>query len=200
MTNRTNISELRLYLEHQADRVEAVLAAHRAPGRVTGGTISPQLVRFDVIPAPHIRIAQIESLQQDLALALHVPQLNVTRDRGQIVLEFTRPNAQPMVFRDMIDNLAPLPVGTMLLGLSADGMPLLARLGAPEVAHVLISGTTGAGKSVLMRTMALSLAQANRPDVVGMLAIDPKNRAFPGARWPHYRACQRGGLLYPRGS
>ena len=50
---------LRGYLESQADRVESVLSAHRAPGRVTGGTVGPRLIKFFLSPAPHIRYSAI---------------------------------------------------------------------------------------------------------------------------------------------
>jgi S-DNA-T family DNA segregation ATPase FtsK/SpoIIIE len=80
----------------------------------------------------------------------------------------------------------PIPVSTALLGLTADGVPLLARLSSPEVAHVLIAGTTGSGKSALLRTIAMSLALAHRSDVLRTLCIDPKRRTFQTlSRLPH---------------
>ena len=74
---------LRHYLEYQADRVEAVLAAHRAPGRVTGGTVGPRVIRFSLNPAPHVRIAAIKRLHDDLALALRVPELSIRRGKAK---------------------------------------------------------------------------------------------------------------------
>ena len=60
-------------LNLQADRLEAVLTAHRAPGRITGGTVGPRHIRFFLNPAPHIRFATIKRLAEDMALALRVP-------------------------------------------------------------------------------------------------------------------------------
>lgn len=177
---------LRPYLESQADRVEGLLAVHRAPGRVTGGTVGPRLVRFEIAPAPHTRLAQIQALADDLALALWVPEVRISKHLGLIVLEFGRPDPQPVKWQQLLDDVGPLPIGTMLLGLTGEGRPLLARLGAPETAHVLVSGTTGAGKSVLLRTMAASLALTHQASVLGMLAIDLKNRTFPEQpQWSH---------------
>jgi S-DNA-T family DNA segregation ATPase FtsK/SpoIIIE len=53
------------------------------------------------------------------------------------------------------------------------GIPLLLRLPSPEVAHVLVAGTTGSGKTALVRSMALSLAMHNRLGEVQMVFIDP---------------------------
>ncbi len=58
---------------------------------------------------------------------------------------------------------------------------MLARLPSPDVAHILISGTTGCGKSVLLRTIAASLLLGNTPEVVRLLLIDPKGRTFPAS-------------------
>ncbi|MBN2006126.1 MAG: DNA translocase FtsK [Anaerolineae bacterium] len=168
----------RPYLEYQADRVEAVLAAHHAPGRVTGGTIGPRLIRFFLNPAPHTRFSSIKHLADDLALAMQISSLNIDRSKEGIVLEFSNPNPKPVTLLTLLPEVMPLPASTLVLGLIDDGTPLLARLSSPLVAHVLISGTTGSGKSALLRTMAGSLVLGHRPDVVRILCLDPKSRTF----------------------
>ena len=70
---------LRQYLETRADQVEAVLLAHHAPGRITGGTVGPRLIRLFLVPAPEVRLATIYALQEDLALALKVSSLRISR-------------------------------------------------------------------------------------------------------------------------
>lgn len=170
---------LRPYLEFRADVVESILAAHRVPGRVTGGTAGPRLIRFFVQPAPHVRFAGIQHLADDLALGLQVPQVRVSRGIEGVILEFANPNPRPVTLRDLLQSLPPLPLATALLGLSEHNAPLLARLPAPDVAHILIAGTTGCGKSVLLRTIAASLLLSNAPNVVGLVLIDPKGRTFP---------------------
>ncbi|HEY4691258.1 MAG TPA: FtsK/SpoIIIE domain-containing protein [Anaerolineae bacterium] len=79
-----------------------------------------------------------------------------------------------------------MPLGTAVLGLADDGAPLLLRLPSPDVAHVLVAGTTGSGKTALVQTILLSLALAHRRSQLQMLLIDPKGRAFqPLAGLPH---------------
>jgi DNA segregation ATPase FtsK/SpoIIIE, S-DNA-T family len=170
--------KLRPYLEYQADRVEAVLAAHRAPGRITGGTVGPRLVRFFLDPAPHTRFTAIKRLADDLALAMRVSNLSVDRNEQGVVLSFANPNPKPVELLALLDEVQPIPSATALLGLTDAGVPLLARLSAPEVAHVLVAGTTGSGKSVLLRAMATSLLLTNPPETLRLLCIDPKGRTF----------------------
>ena len=169
---------LRIYLEAQSDRIESVLAAHKAPGRVTGGTVGPRLIRFFLDPAPHIRFSSIRSLADDLALALRVPAIRVGRGNEGVVLEFPNPEPRPVTLLNLLPGVGSLPEATALLGLTDEGVPLLARLSSPEVAHILIAGTTGSGKSVLLKTIALSLILTHRPDALRIMCLDPKGRVF----------------------
>jgi S-DNA-T family DNA segregation ATPase FtsK/SpoIIIE len=169
---------MRPYLEYQADRVEAVLAAHRAPGHITGGTVGPRLIRFFLNPAPHTRFNAVKSLADDLALAMQAPNLTIQRGKEGIVLEFSNPNPTLVKLTTLLPEVMPLPSATALLGQTDAGMPLLARLSSPEVAHILVAGTTGSGKSALMRTIALSLAVGHRADTLRLMCLDPKGRTF----------------------
>lgn len=171
---------LRHYLETQADQVEAVLMAHRTPGRITGGTVGPRLIRFFLDPAPQTRFSSIRALAEDMAVSLKVTSLRIDRSHEGIVLEFPNPEPRPVTLIGLWPEVFPLPPVTALLGLTDDGAPLLARLASPEVAHVLVAGTTGSGKTALLRTMAVSLALANSPEELRILCLDPKGRAFRG--------------------
>ncbi len=169
---------IRPYLEHQADRVEAALEIHRAPGRVVGGVVSPRYIRFFLDPAPHVRFASIRALTDDLALALRVPSLRIERGEEGIVLEFPHPHPQPVKLLSLLPKVMPIPRYAALLGMTDDGLPLLARLSSPLVSHILIAGTTGSGKSVLLRAIAASLLLTHSPDTLQMFCLDPKGRAF----------------------
>lgn len=178
--------QLQPYLNSQADRLEAVLTAHRAPGRITGGTVGPRHIRFFLNPAPHIRYTTIKRLADDLALALRVSHLSVDRSTEGIVLAFNNPNPQKVKLQSLIDQVVPVPASTVVLGLADDGVPLLARLASPDVAHILVAGTTGSGKSVLLQCIASSLIQTHSPAVIRLLCIDPKGHTFSSlANAPH---------------
>ena len=165
-------------LDYQADQIERVLASHGAPGRVYGGAVSPRLVEFHLAPAQGVKLARIEGLAEELALSLGVASLRVQRRGAVVSIEVPKDKPPLVKLLGMLAGLPPLPPVSALLGQDAEGVPIVLRLPSPEVAHVLISGTTGSGKTELAKTMILSLAMCNRPETVRLLLIDPKGRGY----------------------
>ena len=200
--------KMRKKLEFQADRIEAVLAVHKLPARVTGGTVTPRWVRFQVLPAVGARISKIKGLHEELAAALDAPTCRVSRRGAAVAVEVPRDDPQPVrlmpLYRQLTaedtatDQQSPVPPVTAILGLAEDGAPLLIRLPSPDVAHILVAGTTGSGKTVLLQAMILSLAMTNpapnfkfqipNPKLqapnskletgLALVLIDPKGSAF----------------------
>jgi S-DNA-T family DNA segregation ATPase FtsK/SpoIIIE len=176
------------YLEFQSDQIERVLASHRLPVRVSGGAVTPRWIRYHFTPAPRARIASVRHLTEDLALALGAPDVRLGRDGTTLTLDVARPEAgvSTVRLRQLLRNLPTLPPFTAVLGLAQDGRPLLLRLSSPDIAHVLIAGTTGAGKTELMRTLLLSLAHSQRRSQLQLALMDPKGRGLrPLASLPH---------------
>jgi S-DNA-T family DNA segregation ATPase FtsK/SpoIIIE len=173
---------MRKKLEFQSDRIEAVLTVHKVPARVTGGTVTPRWVRFQVLPAVGAKISKIKGLSEELAAALDAPSCRVSRRGAAVAVEVPRDDPQPVrllpLCRQLDDDEGGIPPVTAVLGLAEDGAPLLIRLPSPDVAHVLVAGTTGSGKTVLLQTMILSLAMDNRPRHLSLVLIDPKGHAF----------------------
>jgi len=185
------MSTSRRELELESDRIELVLSSHKAPARVTGGIVTPRAVQFHLAPACGTRINKVRGLADELALALGVSSVRVFRQGSSVHLEIPRDDARPVRLLSLMPRLAspgadPLPPGTAVLGLCDDGAPLLLRLPSPDVAHVLISGTTGSGKTALCRAIVLSLAATHRRSQMQFVLIDPKRQAFaPLAHLPH---------------
>jgi len=185
------MSTSRRELELESDRIELVLSSHKAPARVTGGIVTPRAVQFHLAPAWGTRINKVQALADELALALGVSSVRVFRQGSSVHLEIPRDDARPVRLLSLMPRLAspgadPLPPGTAVLGLCDDGAPLLLRLPSPDVAHVLISGTTGSGKTALCRTIVLSLAATHRRSQMQFVLMDPKRQAFaPFANLPH---------------
>ena len=181
-------------LDFQADRIEAVLAQHKVSARVTGGLVSPRWIQFQLLPALGARVSKIKGLAEELALALGSETCRVSRRQGTLAVEIPRTDPQPVRLLPLQRRLTAsagrrgqaLPFGSALLGLAEDGAPLLVRLPSPQVAHLLIAGTTGSGKSALLQTLITSLALSHRRSQLGFVLIDPKRRAFgPLAGLPH---------------
>jgi S-DNA-T family DNA segregation ATPase FtsK/SpoIIIE len=169
---------MRRLLEFQADQIEAVLASHKAPVRVTGGRVLPRLLQFDLAPAQGVSVRKVQQHSEEVALALGVSSARVARQGGHLFLQVPHPSPKPVRLLELQRRVTRIPPDTAVLGIDESGAPLLLRLPSPEVAHVLIAGTTGSGKTVLLRSIVLSLAMNNRPHKLQMVLMDPKAHSF----------------------
>ncbi len=131
-------------------------------------------------PIPGVKISRVESLSREIAVALGAPSARVTTQGNAVRIEVPRSDPQPLKLFPLCARIPPtrIPFGTAVLGLADDGAPLLIRLPSPEVAHVLVAGTTGSGKTALMQTIIMSLALLNHRRQMQFVLIDPKGRAF----------------------
>ena len=161
---------MRKKLEFQANRIESALALHQVDARVTGGTVTPRWVRFQVLPAESAKIGKIKGLSEEMAAALEASSCRVSRRGAAVAIEVPRDDPRPVRLLPLYDQLTDhpsdqpsIPPTTAILGLAEDGAPLLIRLPSPDVAHVLVAGASGAGKTTLLQTMILSLAMSNPP-------------------------------------
>ncbi len=177
---------MRQKLEMQADRIESVLASHRIPARVWGGTVTPRTVRFQLTTAIGTKVSKVAGLAEELAMALGATAVRIYRNGGVIAVEVPRTDPEPVMLLDLMRKLPPVPPFTGVLGVDEDGVPILVRLNSPDVAHILVVGRTGSGKTVLLRALLFSLAAYNPPHKLQMVLIDPKGRAFGGLKaLPH---------------
>ncbi len=178
------MNQQRLYL--QADRIEWVLFTHKAPARVTGGRVTPHTVQFHLAPAPTTKINQVERLSEEIALALGAPNARVSRNNGQLSIEVPRVQRQGLRLLDLARQVRANPQlaryitnpGTALLGMDTDGVPVLLRLGAPDVPHILIAGTTGSGKTEAARSILASMMAFQKVRDLQCIIVDPKGSAF----------------------
>jgi len=176
----------RAWLEYSADRIEAVLRQHRAPGTVLGGIITPRYIQFRVQPHPGVKVGKVVSLTEEIALALSCEQVRITRSGASIHVEMPRADAAPIQLLPLCASIDLVPSFAAVLGVEESGQPLLLSLPAPDVVHTLVVGTTGSGKTALVRAMLASLARHNEPSQLRFILIDPKRRGFAAlAHLPH---------------
>ena len=185
-------------LNFQADKIELVLSAHKAPARVWGGRLTPRTIQFHLAPAANTKLTKLEALTEEVALALGASSARLTRTNGTLSLEVPRTDSRLVSLAELTARLekdeglrrALGSPGTAILGLDAEGVPLLLRLGSPDVAHCLIAGTTGSGKTELARTLVASLVMHQRPRDLLLALFDPKHHGLAlFAQAPH--------LLFP---
>ena len=173
-------------LNMQADRIEQLLAQHKIPGRVNGGTVTPRFVQFKLATELGTKVSKVSSLAEEIAMALGTREARIYREGGEINVEIPRDSPEPVRLLPLCKRLTVVPPAAAVLGMDEQGFPLLLRLTAPDVAHVLIAGTTGSGKTALARTLLTSLAMHNRQGQLQLILIDPKGRGFgPLADLPH---------------
>ena len=176
---------MRQILEYQADQIEYVLHAHNIAGRVRGGIVTPGWVRFDTVLPATTTPEKVVRLQGAIGHRLGCECLITTRD-GHLVIEVARRERANVTLSQIIDKLPQAPPLSALLGIGLrDGRPLLLRIASPDVAHILVSGTTGCGKTALMRAVVASLAWHNETGI-HLYIIDPTGRGYNDLAWlPH---------------
>ncbi len=163
-----------------AERIEAVLRERNAAASVVGGRVLPGFVEMLLRPEGGTKVSQVKALQADIALAVGNSNIRIAQSGSHLAIQIGRESRQPVRLAALISQLDKLPPYTAVLGLSEDGAPLLARLSAPDVSHVLIAGATGSGKTCLAQSVLISLCQAHRPHELGVIVIDPKRRDHDG--------------------
>lgn len=145
---------------------------------VTAVNPGPVITRFEVQPAPGVKVSRITNLAKDLARSLAVVSVRVVEViPGKTVIGIEIPNEKreiiqlSQVLSSSEFDRAGSPV-SMALGHDIVGKPVIVDLA--KMPHLLVAGTTGSGKSVGINAMILSLLFKSTPEQVRMIMIDPK--------------------------
>ena len=165
-------------LEHMSRLLEEKLADFGVSVEVVEVNPGPVITRFEIKPAPGVKVSKISNLAKDLARSLAVLSVRVVEViPGKSVVGIEIPNEQ----RDMVrlsevlgarvftESASPL---TLALGNDIGGNPMVANLA--KMPHLLVAGTTGSGKSVGVNAMILSMLLKSTPDEVRFIMVDPK--------------------------
>jgi len=158
--------------DQQADQIESALTRLSLPARVNGGVIRENHVRYHLTPAIGTPPLEVVELAEDVAQEIGVRDVRVLREAGGLAIEVPLERAAGLRLLPLIHALPRLQPLSAVVGMSRGGRPLLLELGRTTFWHVLIQAPAGAGKSELLRTLAMSLALSSRPAQLGFLAID----------------------------
>ncbi|MFT5811523.1 MAG: S-DNA-T family DNA segregation ATPase FtsK/SpoIIIE [Rubritalea sp.] len=138
----------------------------------------PVITRFEILPAPGVKVSQISGLAKDLARSLSVVGVRVVEiipGKSVMGLEIPNEDRELVVLSEILrsktfdESTSPL---TLALGKDISGKAVVADLA--KMPHLLVAGTTGSGKSVGINTMLLSLLYKATPKEVRLILIDPK--------------------------
>ena len=138
----------------------------------------PVITRFEILPAPGVKVSQISNLAKDLARSLSVMGVRVVEvipGKSVMGLEIPNENRELVVLSEILrsktfdESTSPL---TLALGKDISGKAVVADLA--KMPHLLVAGTTGSGKSVGINAMLLSMLYKATPQEVRMILIDPK--------------------------
>ena len=165
-------------LEAMSRLVELKLKDFGIEVEVRSVSPGPVITRFELDPAPGVKVSQIANHSKDLARSLSVVSVRIVEvipGKSFVGLEIPNENRQLVTLGEILksrayDDLAsPL---TLALGKDIGGHSVVADLA--RMPHLLIAGTTGSGKSVGINAMVLSILYKTQPEHVRLIMIDPK--------------------------
>ncbi|MER3460334.1 MAG: cell division protein FtsK, partial [candidate division GAL15 bacterium] len=170
-------SRVRLDPQEVARSLEATLKSFGVEARCVGWEQGPVVTRFELQPAPGVKVQRITSLSNDIALALAAPSVRIEAPipgKSAVGIELPNEKAALVTLREILDSPAFQRPDPLLAALGKDiaGYPVVANL--VEMPHLLIAGATGSGKSVALNTLVCSILMRATPEAVRFLMIDPK--------------------------
>lgn len=158
--------------------LETVLSNFGITVKVVNATQGPTVTRYEIEPAPGVKVSRIVNLTDDIALNLaaqHIRMEAPIPGKSAIGIEVPNKTTEAVHLRDVLDcndfkdARGGIPVG---LGKDIAGKPVITDLA--KMPHLLVAGTTGSGKSVCVNTLISSILFSRKPEEVKLLLIDPK--------------------------
>lgn len=169
--NGEEVAQNAMMLEH-------VLSDFGITAKVVNATQGPTVTRYEIEPAPGVKVSRIVNLTDDIALNLaaqHIRMEAPIPGKSAIGIEVPNKTTEAVHLRDVLDcsdfkdARGGIPVG---LGKDIAGKPVITDLA--KMPHLLVAGTTGSGKSVCVNTLISSILFSRKPEEVKLLLIDPK--------------------------
>ena len=160
-----------------ANRLAEKCKEFNVTGQIKHICPGPVVTTYEFKPDPGVKYSRVVSLVDDLCLALKAESIRIDRMPGKphVGIEVPNPRRETIFLREVIESRPFQESGsklTIALGKTIDGLNYVADLA--KMPHLLIAGTTGAGKSVGVNALIVSILYRARPDEVKFVLIDPK--------------------------
>jgi S-DNA-T family DNA segregation ATPase FtsK/SpoIIIE len=140
--------------------------------------VGPVITRYEVVPAPGVRVERISSLDKNIALGMRAQSVRILAPipgKAAVGVEVPNQHPTPVGLREVLESedwvgaRAELPI---VLGRDVSGQPLVSDLA--KMPHLLIAGATGSGKSVCVNAIVASILYSKSPRDVRLIMVDPK--------------------------
>ena len=166
--------------DHQAiaERLRSTLEDFKIKVELGEVHIGPVITRYDLHPAPGVRVEKIAALEKNLTMALQAQSVRILAPvpgKGGVGVEIPNEHPQSVRVRDILEtkvwsqSKAEIPI---VLGKDVSGKPLVTDL--TRMPHLLIAGSTGSGKTVCINAIICSLLYHSSPDDLRFMMVDPK--------------------------
>ncbi len=166
-------------IDAAGEELVRALAAHGVETRLVGCRVGPTVTRYEIELGPGVKVARVTSLSKDIAYAMASPDVRILAPipgKSAIGVEVPNRTRQLVSLRDILESREarsgsghPLEVA---MGRDIAGRAVMANLA--EMPHILISGSTGSGKSSCMNSIITSVLMRDTPDKVKLILVDPK--------------------------
>ncbi|MFA5339643.1 MAG: DNA translocase FtsK [Candidatus Omnitrophota bacterium] len=165
-------------LDASAKVLEETLADFGIEVKITAVERGPVITRYELEPAPGVKVTKITSLSDDIALAMKAQSVRIVAPipgKARVGVEVPNSSSSFVYLKEILqspefqNSKSKL---TLALGKDIAGTPVVADLG--EMPHMLIAGTTGSGKTVCVNSIISSMLFNASPDEVKFLMVDPK--------------------------
>ena len=167
-------------LEQTAEALQNTLVEFGRTARVVGWISGPTVTTFKLQPGEGERVSKISSLEDDIALSLAAQSVRIFAPipgTSLVGIEIPNRTRQNVFLGDVLPYVKGGPL-ELAIGRDAEGTPIVADLA--KMPHLLIAGTTGSGKSVMINSIITALLMRARPDDVRLIMVDPKRVELAG--------------------
>jgi S-DNA-T family DNA segregation ATPase FtsK/SpoIIIE len=177
-------------LEDTARVLEETLADFGISAKVTDIVRGPIITRFELEPAPGVKVNSIENLSDDIALGMKAQSVRIIAPipgKARVGVEVPNAHGSFVYLKDVLESKVFQEAKsklTLALGKDITGHSVVTDL--DEMPHLLIAGTTGSGKTVCVNSLVLSLLYKASPSEVKFIMVDPKRvELMPYNGLPH---------------
>ena len=167
-------------LEQTAESLQSTLVEFGRSARVVGWIAGPTVTTFKLQPGEGERVSKISSLEDDIALSLAAQSVRIFAPipgTSLVGIEIPNRKRQNVNLGDVLPYVKGGPL-ELAIGRDAEGTPVVADLA--KMPHLLIAGTTGSGKSVMINSIITTLLMRALPEDVRLIMVDPKRVELAG--------------------